>query len=226
MLRFSESGEWSTVVGVAADIAAQGLMMSPTRRMQIHMPFRKLQGGPPMPSTLIVRTQEEADGVAAHIRSLVHSIDPEIVVQEIAPVEALLARTIAGPRFNALILTLLAALALCLAGVGLFGVLSYTVSRRTREIGIMKAIGAPSNAIFTSVLVDAVAPVALGLVLGLSLTVAAGRFAELFLHDTPSHDPVTLLGVSMVLLGIAVLASYRPARRANRVNAMVGMQSE
>lgn len=226
VLRFSESGEWITVVGVAADIAAQGLIAFPARRMQVHLPFRELQGGPPMPATFIVRTQEDIDGVASHVRSLVRSIDPEIVVEEIAPVEALLARTIAGPRFNALILTLLAALALCLAGVGLFGVLSYTVSRRTREIGIMKAIGAPSNAIFRSVLLDAIAPVALGLVLGLSLAVAAGRYAESFLHDTPPHDPVTLLGVSVVLLGISLLASYLPARRANRVDAMVAMQTE
>jgi predicted permease len=223
-LRLHAPGQWLPVVGVAGEIAAEGLLRSGPLRLQAHQPYSELSRLPQL-GVLLVRATGEDEAIVAQLRDVFRSVAPDVAIRGITSVDAQMARTLAGPRFNAALLSSFAALALVLAAVGLDGVLADAVRRRTREFGIRKAVGAPRGEIVRSVVREALAPVALGTGLGVAGALAAGRVIESQLCGFPSRDPLTLVAVVGVMLATAVIAALVPARLATRVDPMVALRA-
>ncbi|HET7565210.1 MAG TPA: FtsX-like permease family protein, partial [Gemmatimonadaceae bacterium] len=227
--RGSEHGKWSTVIGVVNDVAAMGLT-GDTRHLQWYEPFGngvELAGGfTPDPGRLIVRTTGDASALAPMLRGLVHSIDTEIPAPDISTVESHFAEQLAAPRFNTILLGLFAALALVLAAVGLFGVLSYAVAQRTREIGIRVALGAQTRDVRALVVRQGMLPAIIGLTLGAIAAFFATRVLASLLYSVAPRDTTAFVGAGVVLVATAFAACYVPARRATKVDPMTALRSE
>jgi ABC-type antimicrobial peptide transport system permease subunit len=155
----------------------------------------------------------------------VREIDPSVPVQ-VAPVSARLAPELAPARFRTGLLTALGVVALLLAGCGIFGVVSYSVARRTREMGIRLALGAGAASVRMLVLRRALAPVVLGMFAGATAALLSSRLIASLTFGVPPADPVSFMGSVAVLLAVAVLAALWPARRATRINPITALRSE
>lgn len=225
-MRFNEQGRWLTVVGVAGDIATDGLLRSGPPRLQAHTPFTEFSASRPELGILVVRASGEATAVVGQLRAILRDVAPDAPVREIASIDAQLRRTLAAPRFNATLLGIFAGLALLLSAVGLYGVLAYAVRRRTREFGIRKAVGAPSAAIARAVVAEAAGPVAVGALLGLLGALAAGRAIESLLYGFPARDPVTFGAVVAVIIATTLLAALVPTRLALKADPVVALRAE
>jgi putative ABC transport system permease protein len=152
------------------------------------------------------------------VRAAIRALDPNLPVETFMPLEQLVTGSVAGPRFYTTLLTLFAIVALVLAATGIFGVMSYTVAQRAREIGIRMALGARVTDVLTSLVVPAAALAGLGLVLGVAGAVILGRAIQTQLFGVSLLDPTTLAGVVGVLALSAILASVLPVIRATRID--------
>ncbi|HEX5435936.1 MAG TPA: FtsX-like permease family protein, partial [Gemmatimonadaceae bacterium] len=228
-IRFGSQGSWKTVVGVVGDVAAMGAQGT-TRHLQAYDPLGggliALGGNMAAPGLLIVRTSGDIAGLAPALRGLVHSIDPSLPAPDIATVRSRFAAELAAPRFNTILLALFAGLALVLAAVGLFGVLSYAVARRTREIGIRVALGAQSGDVRTLVVRQGMLPALVGLGLGIVAALFATRVLASLLYGVAPRDTAAFVAAGLVLLATALVACYLPARRATRVDPLTALRSE
>jgi len=177
-------------------------------------------------NTIAVRTASEPMRLANAVRAAVWAVDPEQPVWKIRTEESLIRRSTGAPRFLAQLMGGYAVLALLLAAVGLYGVTSYTVTQRTREIGVRMALGAEPVDVLRIVLQRGLWLAGIGLALGLVGALALGRVVQSLLFNTSASDPATLLGVGVLLLAVAALASYLPARRAARVDPVVALRYE
>jgi ABC-type antimicrobial peptide transport system permease subunit len=135
-------------------------------------------------------------------------------------------RSVGSRRFTMMILIAFALLGLILAAIGIYGVLSYSVSRRTREIGVRMALGAVRSSVVSMILRDSLTPVATGAALGVIAALIGGRLIAALLYGVSATDPLTLAGVVAVLLGVAVVASLVPASRAARVDPIIALREE
>jgi putative ABC transport system permease protein len=181
----------------------------------------------PMPwQTLVVRTKNDPMSLAAPIRREVASIDSQQPVARIATLDQLMETSTAQPRFRTVLLGSFAGVALLLSAVGIYGVMAYAVSRRTREIGIRIALGARSEDMLKLIFGQSMTLTLLGVLLGLAGAFAVTRVMNSLLFGVTSTDPFTFTGVTLLLCGVALLASYIPARRAMRVNPMVALREE
>jgi putative ABC transport system permease protein len=174
-------------------------------------------------NTLAVRTAGNPMQLATAVRAAVWSVDPEQPVWKIRTQQALIERSKGTPRFLAQLMAGYAALALLLAAVGLYGVTSYSVTQRTREIGLRMALGAETADVLRIVLRRALLLAGIGLAIGMAGALALGRVVQSLLFATSPADAVTLVGVALLLLAVAGLASYLPARRATRVDPTVAL---
>jgi putative ABC transport system permease protein len=174
----------------------------------------------------IVRTAGDPLSVAGAIRGEVRSIDPRQAVASIKTMEQRMAEVVARPRFQTLLLGSFAALALLLASIGIYGVVSYTIAARTREIGIRMALGARPSDILRNVLGQGLAMALAGVAAGLALAAAAARAMGGLLFQVRALDPATFLTVPLVLLAIAALACYVPARRAMGLDPVIALRDE
>jgi putative ABC transport system permease protein len=156
----------------------------------------------------------------------VWAIDKDLPVSSMKLMEDLISTSVAQPRFYVILLSVFAALALILAAVGVYGVMSYNVTLRTRDIGIRMALGASPWDIFKHVVGQALILALIGLGIGIILAVTSTRVMSSLLYGVSSFDPVTLLATAVVLLTVAVLASYLPARKATKVDPMVALRYE
>jgi predicted permease len=207
------------VVGVVGDTKQYGLDES-----DIGFVYGAQAQNPHIFNTLTIRTQGEPMQMASAVRAAVWSVDPEQPVWKLRTQQSLIERSKGTPRFLAQLMGGYAALALVLAAVGLYGVTSYSVAQRTREIGLRMALGAATSDVLRSVLRRALLLAGLGLVLGMAGALALGRVVQSLLFATSPTDAVTLLGVALLLLAVATLASYLPARRATRVDPTVALR--
>jgi putative ABC transport system permease protein len=201
------------IVGVIADVRQEGLREAVAPQLLaplVHMPRRGVQ--------FIIRGQGDMVALGGAVRHAVSEVSPALPVSEYAPLEALVSQSVARPRFYTTVLTIFAASALLLAAVGLFGVLSYTVLQRSREIGVRLALGAGSAQVTRMVLASALRLVGLGLALGIAGALVSGRVLESQLYGVGRADPRTLVGVTALLLLTALAASYLPARRASSLD--------
>jgi len=223
-LRFKGASEWMTVVGVARDVTvpSTGRNSGAPRDLQVHFPFEHDFAS----ATLIVRADRDVPDLARRLAREAAAVDAGIRVREVSSVEAALAKELAGPRFNMALLLVFAGLALVLATVGLYGVIAYSVSQRTREMGIRIALGAGRPAVLRLVMSQGARLTTFGIVIGLVAAVAVTRVMRNLLFGVSPLDPTTFVLVGVLLGTVALLASYLPARRATRVDPVVALRAE
>jgi ABC-type antimicrobial peptide transport system permease subunit len=172
----------------------------------------------------VVRSDLDMAAAASLLRSQVRQLDANTPVIELQPVSALVEQSVAEPRFRTFLLSSFALTSVCLAAVGIFGVLSYVVSERTREIGIRMALGARQRTIFREILAIGGSLVAIGSVLGLAGGIVLTRWIRGLLFQVSPADPLMLAAATLGLIVVALLAALIPARRATRVNPVVALR--
>jgi putative ABC transport system permease protein len=217
----SPEGMQVEIVGIVGDIAFATL--DAERRPAVFLPHAQL---PISLMTFVVRTGVEPLSLAPAVGGAVRSLDPELPLASVRSLEDVVSATLARPRAVSLLLTAFAVIALVLAGVGVYGVMAYSVSQRTQEIGVRMALGATTESVFRLVLGQALTLVAIGVVIGL---IAAGFLAQLLtslLYDTPPLEPVTFAVTAAVLIFVACVASYIPARRGMRIAPIEALRAE
>jgi putative ABC transport system permease protein len=175
---------------------------------------------------LLVRTSDHPLGVVPSLRGIVRTLDPDLPLGRVATTDMLVGETLQGTRFNTVLLGLFAGVALALATVGIYGVVSWNVAQRTREIGIRQALGADRVVVLRLVIGQSMRVVGLGLLIGLAGSLALARLLRSLLFEINAFDPVTFLAVVGLLAGAAFLACWLPARRATRVDPMVALRAE
>jgi len=209
------------IVGIVGDVRDVALGEDPGPMM--YVPFAQ---EPFWGANVVVRSALSTSSVATAIRREVRRIDKELPVTNVAMMPDIIEASLSQPRFRAFLLGLFAAMALVLAATGVFGVISYSVSCRTNEIGIRVALGASSGAILRMVLRETLVLTFVGLALGVPSALAASRLVGHMLFGVSTNDPATLAAVAFGLAAVAALAGYVPARRAMRVDPMVALRSE
>jgi predicted permease len=209
------------IVGVVGDVRDVALAQDPGAMM--YVPYAQ---APFWGANVVVRSTLSAASVASTIRRDVQQIDKDLPVTDVAMMKDTIDATLAQPKFRTFLLGLFAAMALVLAATGIFGVISYSVSRRTNEIGIRITLGASRNTILRMVLRETLMLTGAGLVLGLPSALAASHLLGHMLFSVSANDPATLAAVAFTLGLIAAIAGYIPARRAMRVDPMVALRHE
>jgi predicted permease len=217
--RVDINGVAREVVGVVGDVL-QRSAAQPTVPM-LYVPFaqRTIRS-----VKLVVRTAGEPAALAGAIRGEIRALDPDLAIADITPMTQLVVRSMARPRFYTRLLALFAAVALVLAATGVFGVMSYTVAQRAREISIRMALGALPGDVVRMIVGRALGLSAAGILLGLAAALVLGRFIQAQLFGVTTFDPVTLGAVAVVLGTSAALASFLPARRATKFDPATAMR--
>jgi putative ABC transport system permease protein len=223
-LRQGLAGEWRTVVGVVADVKNNGL--DRPAGTEIYFPYTQHSAERLRYLYIAIRSRTPAEAVISAVRREVAALDDTLPITQVRTMEEVLSDAQSKPRFLTLVLTLFAGVALVLAAVGIYGVISYSVAQRTKEFGIRMALGAQHNKVVGLVLGRGLLLVILGLAAGLVGALALTRFLEGFLFGIKATDPATFAVVSLLLAGIAILASYIPARRATQVDPLVALREE
>lgn len=209
------------IVGVVGDIRAENLATAPGDTMY----YPATQLGDSFFS-FVVRTTRPAASMGTEIKAAVHALDPGLPLDEINPLPDLVAETISDRRFVMGLVGMFALLALLLAGLGIYGVISYTVSQRTGEIGVRMALGAPPGLIVGLVLRDGLRLTFLGLGLGLLVSLGLTRLLASQLYEVSAADPLIYGGVALFLVAVAALACWLPARRAARIDPLVALRTD
>ena len=212
---------WLTVIGIVS--GSRQLSLKEGSQPEIYVPYLQ---NPGLTFTLVARTASDPRSLTGALRKEVLSADREIPAVNLKLMEELISNSVNKDRFYVLLLGVFAALALILAAVGVYGVMSYSVTLRTRDIGIRMALGARPADIFKHIVGQALLLGLIGLGVGIVLAIASTRVMSSLLYGINATDPLTLAITSLVLLAVALLASYLPARRATRVDPLVTLRYE
>jgi putative ABC transport system permease protein len=218
----TDDSPWRTVIGVVKDVRQNDFIAEP--KMQMYLTYKQLQQL--VANALIVRTSVDPLSLAAPVRNAIWSIDKDQPVANIDSMENIVAGAVARQRFSMLLLAIFAALALVLAAVGIYGVMSYTVAQQTREIGIRIALGAKRGDVLKITVKQGLKLVGLGLIIGLPSAFILTRVMSSLLFGISATDPITFFSISLVVLAVALLASYIPALRATKVDPMVALRAQ
>ena len=189
---------------------------------QVYLPMQER----PQNYLSFVARGPDVDALLGHVRTAVRAVDPSIPIYAAQPMQAVVGETVAPQRTNTLLISAFGALALCLAAVGIYGVLAYSVTQRTREIGVRMALGAHRPDVLALVLRQGLALSALGIGLGLAGAAATTRYLQAMLFEVTPLDPTTFVAVALLFAAVALLASYIPARRATKVDPLVALRYE
>ena len=214
----------ATIVGIVADTKRLSLREEPMPEM--YVPFTQKVWPSLQTMEVIVRTAAAPAGMAASVRDAVHGVDPDLPLANVKTLAAIVGESMNEPRFSMLLLTGFGALALVLAAIGMYGVISHGVAQRTQEIGVRMALGAQRGNVFRMILLQGAKLAAIGIGLGVAGGLATARLMSSFLYGVEPTDPLTFGGVILMLLLVALLACYIPARRAMRVDPMVALRYE
>ncbi len=209
------------IIGIVGDIRDVSLGKDPGP--MLYVPFAQ---APLWGCEVIVKTTLSASAAAGAIRQATHSIDSNLPVTDIAQLPDVLSESVAQPRFRTFLLGLFGAIALILAAVGIFGMISYSVSRRTHELGIRVALGAQPESIFGLILRETLALALAGIAIGIPAAIGTARLISHLLFNVSPYDPVTLSLIPVLLITVAAVASYFPARRAMKVDPVVALYHE
>jgi putative ABC transport system permease protein len=218
------------VVGIVGDVKLDGLDQTrPSATLyfpldQVSVPANG--GWRSFPMTLVVRSSSGSAGMVSAVSNAVHDTDREMPLRDILTMDDLVSNSLSQQRFNMLLLGAFAGLALLLAAVGIYSVLSYSVKRSVREIGIRLALGARLGDVLRGVVFEGMTPALLGLAVGTAGALALGRVLSSLIFEVKPTDPVTFLVVTALLAVIALLASIIPAYRATKVDPMVALRYE
>jgi len=222
---------WRTVVGVVGDVRQFDLANRSPDWISgaIYMPYPQsigLDGKLPTAMTLLVRTSADSREIASRIRELVNNLNPNVPVSEIRTMDELVTASTSQPRSMMWLFLGFAGVALVLAAIGTYGVVSYTTAQRTFEIGVRAALGASRGNIFGLVIRQSLELVIAGVGLGAVAALALSRLLSSYLYGITAQDPVTFLAVAGLLVCMALAAGYLPARRATKVDPMVALRYE
>ena len=209
------------VVGVVGDVKDVGL--AEPHPPQIYLPFRQW---PVRSMAVVLETSVPPARVANEARRAVLDVDPDLPIANVRTLDQIVARSISQPRFYTTVLTAFALVALVLAAIGIFGVLSYAVAQRTREIGIRMALGAQHRAVLGLVVRDAMILAGIGVVAGLLAASYLSTTLATLLFEVSPADPLTFLGAAILLMAVALIASYLPARRATDVDPLTALRAD
>jgi putative ABC transport system permease protein len=212
---------WLTIVGIVKDIPQRGLESNPEPDWYLSY-FRR----PSHYGFVILRTSGDPAGLASAVRSQVSAIDGDQPAPAIRTIKEVIASTTAPRRFNTLLLAVFAAVALALAAVGVYSVISYSVTQQTRELGIRMALGARSGNVIRLILKQGLTITLIGIAGGFFGGIAAARVISGMLFDVTPTDPATFLGMSFLLAAVAFLACYLPARRATKIDPIAALRHE
>ena len=215
--------DWITIVGVVDDVVQANL--ADARGGAIYRPLAQVDQVPFIEHlTFVASAAIDPSSVATSMRAAVRAVDPQQPIESIMTMEARLGATVAEPRFRTLVLVVFSSLALVLAAIGIYGVLAYSVTERTRELGIRIALGASPAAAEKLVLGGTARLVVPGLLLGAVAAMLVARVLTTFLFQVRPTDPATFAGAGVVLLAVALGAGYAPARRASRIDPVIAMK--
>lgn len=221
--RLGDDGERMTVVGVVRELRLMGRDQR-EGPYQILYPASSDSAG--RSAEVAVRTAGDPRSVLGAVRDAVHALDPEQTIWRLRTAEDALAEKEAELRFVVILISLLAAIAVALAVVGLYGVLAYTVARRGRELAVRAAVGADARRLRGMVIMDGLVVASARVALGPGGAIVASRAVEQLLYEVELHDPTTIAATAALFLAIAVAASLLPARRAAAVDPMIALRHE
>jgi putative ABC transport system permease protein len=221
------SRPWLTVVGIVRDVHHNGLTEPVKEKFYVpHTQWHKSIGNPIRAMTIVIKSTTPPPTLMSGLRGAVAGVDPNLPIADVRTMDDVVAATMSAPRFTGMLLAAFAALALVLSAIGIYGVLSYLVSRRTREIGIRVAIGAGRAQVLRLVLGSGLTLAFAGVAIGLGVAAAASRVMASLLHGVSPGDPATFLAVGILLPLVALVASAVPAWRATRVDPIVALKTE
>ncbi|HTU50320.1 MAG TPA: ABC transporter permease [Acidobacteriaceae bacterium] len=213
-------GGEARVIGVIADVHESSVEGDPG--WQMYLPATQAE---PEGAQLVVRTKVPPDVLASSVMATLRQINPGQPATEFRPIQGLVDHAVSPQRFFVLLVDIFAGLGLLLASLGIYGVISYSVTQRTQEIGIRMALGASRWNVQWSVIWKTLRLVLVGMVVGLAASFAASRLIATLLYGTAATDPKTFGAVTLLLLGVALLAGYLPAWRASRINPMIALRN-
>ncbi|MBO0783938.1 MAG: FtsX-like permease family protein, partial [Ktedonobacteraceae bacterium] len=217
---------WLSITGVLRDVKQDKLNETTKPALYIHYLQPPQPGWKSQSMFLSVRTQSDPLSLLATLRSTVRELDKNQPIYRVATMEQLLARSLAAQKFSMLLLLLFAIIALSLSVIGLYSVLAYAVTQRTREIGIRMALGAQSQDVLRLIVMQGAKLTMIGLSVGLGSSLALSRLMKSLLFGVEPHDPLTFCLITLLLAIVALTASWIPARRATKVDPMVTLRSE
>jgi putative ABC transport system permease protein len=223
---FPNGMQWITVVGVVEDIRHFKLPpanAAATLKGDIYFPFTQL---PPSPMSLVLRSEGDLAALGRVLPGTIAAVDAAVPVSHLRTVHEIVAQSESAPRSTMWLFSIFAGLALFLGAIGIYSVLSYSVTQRTREIGIRMAMGASKEQVLMMILRQGTQLTLGGIVLGLTGALALTRLMASLLHDVRPSDPMTLMMVSAVVAVTATIATCVPSLRATRVNPTVALRSE
>ena len=209
------------VVGVVGHVKHYGLDQK--ARVETYYPFRQ---APMHDMYLVLRTASDPAGMTAAVSNEVHAMDKDLAVDKVRTMRNVVAASMATRRFSMVLLGVFAGLALALAAIGIYGVMAYSVAQRSHEIGIRMALGAQREDVMKLVVSDSLLLCLTALLVGIPSALAATHLLSSLLYDTKTNDPVAFAAVSLLLTGVALAATYFPARRAMKVDPMVALRYE
>lgn len=214
----------ATIVGIAADVKRLSLRESPPPEM--YVPYTQRVWPSLLTMNVVLRTAQDPSSISANVREAIHSVDPDLPLADIKPLADIVADSMTTPRFSVLLLSAFGGLALLLAAIGMYGVISYNVAQRTQEIGIRIALGAQRRDVLQIVFRYGIRLTAFGIGIGLAVAFGVTRLMNSFLYGVQATDPLTFASVVAVLVLVALAACYIPARRAMKVDPMVALRYE
>ena len=228
----SEDGrpQWRTVIGIAPDVVRGS--WTEKHEPEAYLPYLQERNYLERPGshfqymTLVARTQGDPAAAAAPLRRAIAAVDPAATVSEVQTMSHVVADATADTRFYLILFAFFAAAAAALAGIGVFGVVSYAVSRRTREFGIRLALGAGRRDLVAMVIGESMRVALAGSAAGVAAALALTGLMRRLLYGVEARDPATIAGVALVLAAVALVASWLPARRASRVDPRTALQAE
>jgi predicted permease len=217
-IKINMGGDIYQIIGIVADTRYD---ITFPAMATMYMPLDDYGG-----TSIVVRSSHDVESLAIPIQKVVGSLDPDLPVSGVMTLQQSLALATIGSGFDSLLVFAFAIIALVLASVGLFGVLSYIVTQRTSELGLRIALGAQRNQVLRLVLLDGLKPALIGLITGLAVSFGLARFIESMLHGIEPRDPAIFTGVSLTLLLVAVIACLIPAWHASRLDPMKALRTE
>ncbi|MFP5260892.1 MAG: ABC transporter permease [Blastocatellia bacterium] len=213
-----------TIIGIVMDTKHLSLRESPGPEM--YVPYTQKLYPSMLRMHVVLRSLEDTASLTANVREAIDTLDPDLPMAKVTTLPTLVDNSLAQPRFSMLLLTTFGGIALLLACTGIYGVISYSVAQRTQEIGIRLAVGAQPWQVLRMILSQGARLTGLGIVIGLLVALGVTRLMASFLYGVQAIDPVTFAGVALLLVVVALLACYVPARRAARIDPIIALRYE